>query len=116
MPGAGAADRARMFVRIARLALMLAIVVASLGATTSPAQAALRLPFLDPPPPPPPVIPPVAEKLTRDPADGVVRGTVVLVHAGGWVGHNAEAQESLFQTPGDVFLARGWRVVSIDYD
>ena len=61
------------------------------------------------------MIPPVAAKLTRDPA-GAVRGTVILVHAGGWAGHDAHAQQILFDQPGDVFLERGWRVVSVDYD
>ena len=72
--------------------------------------------LLSPPPPPPPAIPPVGDPLTRDPADGDVKGTVVMVHAGGWAGHDTNAQRILFEQPGDIFTARGWRVVSLDYE
>ncbi len=41
---------------------------------------------------------------------------MILVHAGGWAGHDGYAQSELLKNPGDLFLARGWRVVSIDYD
>lgn len=94
----------------------MAVLLAPLALPAAGAQAQLSLPpILNPPPPPPPPIPPVGENLTRDPADGNVRGTVVLVHAGGWAGHDVYAQQILFALPGDVFAARGWRVVSIDY-
>ncbi len=98
------------------LAALVAVLVAALGAHAAPARALSLADLLDPPPPPPPVIAPVADKLTRDPADGIVRGTVILVHAGGWAGHDANAQRLLFEHPGDVFSERGWRVVSVDYD
>ena len=39
-----------------------------------------------------------------------------MIHAGGWAGHDANAQRILADIPGKVFLQRGWRVVSIDYD
>ena len=83
----------------------------------APAQAALpfKLPILRPKPPPTPVIPPVQEPVSADPA-GPARGTMILVHAGGWAGHDGYAQGELLKDPGNLFLARGWRVVSIDYD
>ena len=94
-----------------------AAIAATLALAAPPAGAQfLGLPLLTPPPPPPPAIPPVAEPLTRDHDGGVVRGTAILVHAGGWAGHDANAQRILFERPGDVFLARGWRIVSIDYE
>ena len=41
---------------------------------------------------------------------------MILVHAGGWAGHDAHAQALLTKTPGAILLARGWRIVSIDYE
>ncbi len=103
--------------RLSRLALLLALLAVSLCLPAAAAHAALKLPGLfTPPPPPPPAIPSVADPITREPADGDVKGTVVMVHAGGWAGHDANAQRILFEYPGDVFAARGWRVVSIDYE
>ncbi|MGH2900113.1 MAG: hypothetical protein ACRDMZ_15670, partial [Solirubrobacteraceae bacterium] len=78
------------------------------------ADAALRLPILQPKPKPP-VIQPVQAPISADPA-GPARGTMVMVHAGGWAGHDGHAQNLLYQTPGDIFLARGWRIVSVDYN
>jgi acetyl esterase/lipase len=104
---------------LARLALLaLAACVGVLGLQASPANAAtpFRLPSLfAPKPPPPPVIPPVAAPISIDPA-GPARGTVIMVHAGGWAGHDADAQNTLTKSPGNLFLERGWRVVSIDYE
>ncbi len=57
---------------------------------------------------------PVAEPITADPTVGHVRGTMILVHGGGWRGHDAHAQQIIMQSPGRLLLARGWRVVSID--
>jgi len=103
--------------RRAGLATLLVAIAATLALAAPPAGAQfLGLQILPPPPPPPPPIPPVAESLTRDPDGGVVRGTAILVHAGGWAGHDANAQQMLFERPGDIFLERGWRVVSIDYE
>lgn len=60
------------------------------------------------------VIAPVAPAVSADPS-GRVRGTMIMIHGGGWVGHDARAQEHLMSRPGALFLQRGWRVVSIDY-
>lgn len=79
------------------------------------AAAGLDLPLLTPKPQPPAVAP-IADPIRADPAAGIVKGTVVLIHAGGWAGHDASSTEKLINTPGAVFLARGWRVVSIDYE
>ncbi len=57
---------------------------------------------------------PVAAPISADPARPA-RGTAILIHGGGWVGHDARAQRHLMQQPGALFLERGWRVVSIDY-
>ena len=103
--------------RLTRLVALLALLLAPLALPAAEASAQLSLPgLLNPPPPPPPAVAPVAGPLTRDPADGDVKGTVVMVHAGGWAGHDANAQRILFEHPGDIFLARGWRVVSLDYE
>jgi acetyl esterase/lipase len=59
---------------------------------------------------------PVADPITLDPDYGSIRGTVIMVHAGGWAGHDANAQNILMTTPGTIFHERGWRVVSIDYN
>jgi acetyl esterase/lipase len=58
---------------------------------------------------------PVAAPISADPA-GPVRGTVVLVHGGAWAGHDARGQRILMDDPGRLFVERGWRVVSVDYD
>lgn len=39
-----------------------------------------------------------------------------MVYGSGWSGHNRQAQDELLKSPGSLFLARGWRVVSIDYN
>ena len=99
-------------------ALLMVLALASVFAVPAgPAQAALpfKLPTLKPKAPPPPVIPPVQAPITADPAGPAV-GTMILVHAGGWAGHDGYAQSELLKNPGELFLARGWRVVSIDYD
>ena len=59
--------------------------------------------------------PPVPAPITADPA-GPARATMVMVHAGGWAGHDARAQELLMRSPGALLRERGWRVVSIDYE
>jgi acetyl esterase/lipase len=86
-------------VRVA--AVLTAIVcVATPGAAADPSRA----------------VAPVAASSEIDPPDGVARGTMILVHAGGWAGHDAHAQALLTKTPGEILLARGWRIVSIDYE
>lgn len=117
----GAADTRRMQRLIPRpAALVLLALLAFAGVLAlqaSQAQAALpfKLPTLKPKAPPAPVIPPVQAPLAADPA-APARGTMILVHAGGWAGHDGYAQDELLKDPGDLFLARGWRVVSIDYE
>ncbi|MDQ3722393.1 MAG: hypothetical protein M3376_04860 [Actinomycetota bacterium] len=97
--------------RVAAVALL-----ALLGVGVGVAQAAAaRLPLLAPKPAAR-VIAPVADPIQADPANGLVRGTVIMIHAGGWAGHDAYAQGLLLKTPGALFLDRGWRVVSIDYN
>lgn len=108
----------RSLPRPALLALL--AVLSSLGVFAVHAQQAhaalpFKLPTLKPKAPPTPVIPPVQAPLASDPA-GPARGTMILVHAGGWAGHDGYAQRELLKNPGDLFLARGWRVVSVDYE
>lgn len=43
------------------------------------------------------------------------RGTVVLVHAGGWSGPNQERQRALDRWPGALFRAAGWSTSAIAY-
>jgi len=78
-------------------------------------QAGAALPTLAPKAPPAPAIAPVQAPISADPA-GPARGTMILVHGGGWAGHDGVRQNDLLKTPGDLFVARGWRVVSIDYN
>jgi predicted alpha/beta-hydrolase family hydrolase len=103
---------------LARLAIAgLLALLALLGVPASRAGAALPLPLpLLTKPPPARVIPAVAGPISADPPGGVARGTMIMVHAGGWSGHDAHAQDVLMTTPGALLLQRGWRVVSIDYD
>jgi acetyl esterase/lipase len=111
------ADTATMKTSLARLALLALVVcvaVAGLRATHADAATPFRLPSLKPAPVAP-VIPPVAAPIALDPA-GPARGTVIMVHAGGWAGHDAYAQDLLAKSPGNLFLERGWRVVSVDYE
>ena len=108
----------RSIQRFAALGLLALSAVAGLFALqAAQAHAALpfRLPTLKPKAPPTPVIPPVQAPMASDPA-GPARGTMILVHAGGWAGHDGYAQGELLKDPGNLFLARGWRVVSIDYE
>lgn len=60
-------------------------------------------------------VPAVAVAVTADPAGGPARGTMVMVHGGGWAGHSAGGRDRLMANPGTQLLALGWRVVSIDY-
>jgi acetyl esterase/lipase len=57
---------------------------------------------------------PVAAPITADPPAGRVRGTMIMVHGGGWAGHDVHAQQVLMETPGRGLLDLGWRVVSVD--
>ena len=108
----------RTLPRPAAVAILLLVALAGVFALqTAQAHAALpfKLPTLKPKAPPTPVIPPVQAPISADPS-GPARGTMILVHAGGWAGHDGYAQSELLKNPGDLFLARGWRVVSIDYE
>lgn len=42
-------------------------------------------------------------------------GTVLMLHQGGWAGPDRAKQEALMTFPGQVFLDRRWRIVSVDY-
>jgi acetyl esterase/lipase len=97
------------------LALLTLCALFALHAAQAQAALPFKLPTLKPKAPPTPVIQPVQAPISADPATPA-RGTMILVHAGGWAGHDGYAQNELFKNPGDLFLARGWRVVSIDYD
>jgi len=107
---------ARPPARIARLAFVALLALAGLfgGHPAQAAAAPLELPLFGPKPVA--VIPPVAQPITADPAGSAPRGTMIMVHAGGWAGHDAHAQRLLMERPGDLLLARRWRVVSLDYD
>ena len=60
-------------------------------------------------------VPPVADTVTADPPSGAARGTMVMVHGGGWAGHSAGGRDRVMANPGQQLLQLGWRVVSIDY-
>lgn len=63
-----------------------------------------------------PLPPPVVAPVSVDPQGAPARGTMIMVYGSGWSGHSGYAQDQLLKNPGSLFLARGWRVVSIDYD
>lgn len=44
-----------------------------------------------------------------------VRGTMLMVHGGGWQGPGPVSQKAVMALSGDTLSQRGWRVVSIDY-
>lgn len=101
--------------RIARHACLALLALAALfGSQAAHAAAApINLPLLKPKPAP--AVAPVAEPMTADPAGVAPHGTLIMVHAGGWAGHDSHAQRLLMDRPGELLLARGWRVVSVDY-
>ncbi|MEA2218490.1 MAG: hypothetical protein QOJ35_1116 [Solirubrobacteraceae bacterium] len=103
--------------RAARAALAALTLVSLLCLAAAPAHAAAP-PILDPllnPTQPVARTAPVGGPVSADPA-GPVRGTMLMVHGGGWAGHDTHARDILLTTPGQVLLDRGWRVVSIDYN
>jgi hypothetical protein len=59
---------------------------------------AVDLPLVTPKPPQA-VVPPVAAPAIVDPG-GAVRGTMIMVHAGGWAGHDEHAPDLLSSAPG----------------
>ncbi len=115
MPGVGAPDCVRMPRTVIRSTLVGLVALASLAGQPAQASAASMLSILNPKPVVK-VIPPVAGPTAEDPAGIAPRGTMIMVHAGGWAGHDAHAQGLLMDRPGDMLVARGWRVVSIDYN
>lgn len=44
-----------------------------------------------------------------------VRGTMLMVHGGGWTGPAPMAQRALLAMPGETLTQRNWRIVSVDY-
>jgi len=101
--------------RDAGQAVVLTLLIGDLLSALAPPPAQAAISLLSPPSAPAVVIAPVAAPITIDPVGPAV-GTMILVHGGGWAGHGALAQQTLADGPGRMFLARGWRVVSIDYE
>lgn len=97
--------------RASALSLLLGFAVLALA---SPA-VAIQLPLLPPSERQPPPRPPVAAPAITDP-QGLVRGTMIMVHAGGWAGRDEYAQDLLLGRPGEMLLRRNWRIVSLDYE
>ncbi len=95
-------------------AAVLAVAVAVAVLPVSRA-GAVDLPLLTPETPPERAATPVAAPAITDP-EGRVRGTMIMMHGGGWTGHNEYAQDQLLGRPGEVLLRRGWRIVSVDYE
>jgi acetyl esterase/lipase len=52
--------------------------------------------------------------LVADPGRAA-RGTVLLVHGGGWKGYDRGDQRAILAFPGASLRQAGWRVVSVDY-
>ena len=107
---------AKPLARIVRLAFLALLALAGLfgGHAAQAAAAPINLPLLKPKPAP--AVAPVAAPITADPTGVAARGTMLMVHAGGWAGHDAHAQRLLMDRPGALLLERGWRVVSVDYE
>jgi pimeloyl-ACP methyl ester carboxylesterase len=76
--------------------------------------AGLLGPILGPAQPAPQPIKSPSSALVSSPA-GAARGTMIMVHGGGWQGPGPLAQKALMTTPGDTLTQRGWRVISVDY-
>lgn len=86
----------------------------SLLAVAATGLAGLLGPLLGQGTPPPTIPQPPAATIVQSPA-GNVRGTMVMVHGGGWAGPAATSQNALMTMPGETLRARGWRTVSVDY-
>jgi acetyl esterase/lipase len=87
--------------------------MASLAAIA--ATSLLGLLGLEPTPPKPPEPVKPAEAIVESPASGL-KGTMLMVHGGGWLGPGPKAQRFLIMQPGEMLVQRGWRVVSLDYN
>ena len=108
-------DCRRMPRTVIRSTLVGLVALASLAGQPAQASAASLLSLLNPKPVVK-LVAPVAPPDAEDPAGMSPRGTMIMVHAGGWAGHDAHAQGLLMDRPGDMLVARGWRVVSVDYN
>jgi len=97
-------------------ALLLALSLLAVSAPRADAGLLESLLGIKPKPAAAPAPPPVAAPVAADPASGPVAGTMIMVFGSGWAGHYAPGQEQLMSRPGDMLRARGWRVVSIDYE
>jgi acetyl esterase/lipase len=85
----------------------------SLLATAASGLAGLLGPLLggQPPAPQPERVP--EPPLVSTPAS--VRGTMIMVHGGGWTGPAPASQKALMTMPGETLTQRNWRIVSVDY-
>ena len=81
-------------------------------ATAATGLAGLLSPILGTPAEPAPVKAPESA-LVASPS--TVRGTMIMVHGGGWAGSAPASQKALMSMPGDTLVRRGWRIVSVDY-
>src|SRR4051794_18846215 len=96
---------------VALLALLAFVALLAVQPPRADAATPFRLPIFDlfpapkpkPKPAPVKVIQPVQAPISADPA-GPARGTIIMVHAGGWAGHDGNAQKLLLKNPGDLFL------------
>jgi acetyl esterase/lipase len=59
--------------------------------------------------------PRAAPSLLTGDAKGPARGTVMLIHGGGWKGYDRGDQKAILAFPGASLRQAGWRVVSVDY-
>ncbi len=86
----------------------------SLLAIAATGLAGLLGPILGPskPPPAPPLLP--AASIVES-AAGSIKGTMVIIHGGGWGGPAPTTQKALSVMPGVTFRDHGWRTVTVDY-
>ncbi len=106
-PGASRAATGRsLFKRDPRVLDMGLLSIAATGL------AGLLSPILGPEPAPVVKVPNPA--LSAAPASAT-RGTMIMVHGGGWTGPGPLAQKALMTMPGEVLGGRGWKIVSLDY-
>jgi dienelactone hydrolase len=73
----------------------------------------LLSPIMGTQPTPDPIGSPGAALVATPAAD--VRGTMIMVHGGGWTGPAPLSQKALMTMPGDTLSQRNWRIVSVDY-
>lgn len=85
----------------------------SLLAIAATGLSGLLGPILGPSQPPPPPLSPAASIVES--AAGAIKGTIVIIHGGGWGGPAPTTQKALSLRPGETFRAHGWRTVTVDY-